>query len=259
MAFVYTKLIIDWDGNVIEWAGYNWSGPVAECCGSSSTPGQQQIAAQQQQFFNTLTSNYQQQFAGQTAILQSLTSAFSPILAGGINQFGYSPQETAAMRTQAAQGTAQAYSQASQAVGSQLSALGGGQEFLPSGGMGQIEAQLAGSAALQNSQEQLGITTAGYQQGTQNFLNAAQALGGVAQQYNPTAYAGQATAAGNAAFGSQTQLFQQQQATNPWNVVGGVLGGAVGTGLGMFTGGLGLMGAQSLGNSMGLMNWKQGG
>ena len=56
-------------------------------CGGPSTQ-QQAIAGQQQQFYSNLQSGYQQMFAGQTNILNSLQSSFAPVLAAGINQYG---------------------------------------------------------------------------------------------------------------------------------------------------------------------------
>lgn len=220
------------------------------CGGASSS--EKAIANQQQQFFGSLQQSYQTTFAGQQNILNSLNQAMQPILAGGINQYGFSPQEDTALRTQASAGTAAQYQNAARTTGEQLAAAGGGNTFMPSGVQSKIASQEALAAAQQESSQQLGITQAGYEQGRQNFLTAASGMQQNAAMLNPTGYAGQATGAGNAAFGSQAQIWQQNQESSPWNIVGGVLGGALQAGIGAFTGGIGLAAGKSAAGALGL-------
>ncbi|MGA7766030.1 MAG: hypothetical protein WCA27_07360 [Candidatus Sulfotelmatobacter sp.] len=198
-------------------------------CGGPSSQ-QTQIAGQQQQLFSSLQNAYGQMFAGQTQILSSLQSSFAPILAAGINQYGYSPQENAALRTQATSGVANQYQQANQATQEQLAATGGGNEFLPTGAASQLTQQNALAAAQQQSAEQLGITQAGYEQGRQNYLGAAQGLGSVASAMNPLGYAGAATGGGQAAYGSAQQ--NATQAAQTWASIGGAVGGTATAALG---------------------------
>ena len=198
-------------------------------CGGPSQ-SQQSIANSQQNFMNTLQNNYGQVFAGQQNILNSLQNAFNPIVAAGINQYGYSPAENAALNSEAVSGNAQQFSNATRSLNEQIAAQGGGNTVLPSGANTQLQANLAAQQAATSSQEQLGITTAGYEQGRQNFLAATGGLGGVAQQLNPTSYAGQATNAGNSAFSSATTNYNEGQV--PWGAIGGLLGGVAGAALG---------------------------
>lgn len=214
-------------------------------CGGPSSQ-EKAIAQQQQQFFGTLQQGYKTAFAGQQNILNSLNTAFQPIVAAGINQYGFSPAEDAALRTQASAGTATQYQNASKTIGESLASVGGGNAFLPSGAATKLQSQAALGAAQEESAQQLGITEAGYAQGRQNFLAAASGEQQNAAMLNPTGYAGQATGAGQAAFGSQAQIWEQQQESSPWNIVGGVLGGAVQAGLGAFTGGIGTGAANML-------------
>jgi hypothetical protein len=194
------------------------------CVGSASAQ-QKQIAQEQQQFYQTLTQSFQQNFAQQQNILSSLQQSFAPILAAGINQYGFSPAEDAALRTQATSGTAQQYQMAQQATAAQLAAVGGGNQFLPSGAAAQLTQQTALAAAQQQSAEQLGITTAGYQQGQANYLAAAGELGQVAAQENPLGYAQAATGAGQTAFGSAETVAQERSG---WSaILGGALGGFI--------------------------------
>lgn len=198
------------------------------CFGPSSQ--QTSIAGQQQQFYSTLQNAFQTQFAGQQNILNSLQKSFAPVLAAGINQYGFSGAEDTAMRSQATSGTAQQYQNAARATNQALATQGGGNSFLPTGGAAQLRAQTANAAAGQQSAEQLGITQAGYQQGRSNYLAAAQGLGGVAQQMDPTAYSGQANSAGTAAYDSaHTNATQSAQG---WMQVGKLVGGLAGTALG---------------------------
>lgn len=200
-----------------------WTGPVAVCKGASSQ--QTQEAASQQQFYNTLSSDYNTQFANQSAILGSLTNALSSTLQAGPNQYGYSAAETGSLNSSALQGTGQSYANASKSLKENQAAQGGGNVALPSGVASQQQAQLAASAANQESSSLLGIQQQGYQQGAANYNNAVNALGGVASQYNPTGYAGSATSAGSSAYGSATTNQQMNNAASPWNVLGGVIGG----------------------------------
>ena len=176
-------------------------------CGSSGL--EKGISAEQGKFFTELMQSYNTEFAGQQAILSSLSQAFQPIIAAGPNQQGFGAQELAALNTQIAQGTGQNYAKAAQALHVAEGARGGGNEMLPSGSTRQLDEMLASQAAQTMSNQQLGVQLQNYQQGRQNFFNAAGALTGAAGLYNPSAAAGQATGAGGQAFGSAEAMFQQ--------------------------------------------------
>jgi hypothetical protein len=279
--FVYTKIVFSMETlEVIDQEGFFYEGPVALCKGATSQEKNQQqaeadLAKKQASFFDTMTTSYGQMFAGQNAILSALKTAFQPILEAGPGQYGYTKAEDRALRTQASEGTGASYKMAKQAV-AEGQAASGGDAFIPKGATAEVNAQLASTAAAQEAQQQLGITTQGYEIGRQNFGQAASALGGVAGMMNPTGYAGASTGAGSSAAGTGKDAFemastiqQQNAAASPWNIVGGVLGGALQTGLGVFTGGLsnialaGLKGTQTpqapvAGGSMG-NEWGTGG
>lgn len=207
-------------------------------CGGPSTQ-QQSIAGQQQQFYSTLQSGYQQNFAQQSNILTSLQNSFQPILAAGINQYGFSQQENTAMMTQATTGVANQYQAANQATQQQLAATGGGNQFLPSGASSQLTQQNAQAAAQAESSAKLGVTEAGYAQGRQNYLAAAQGLGGAATALNPTAIASSANTGGSNAYGSAQQ--NATQSAQMMEAIGSGIGGLASTALGAFaTGGASL-------------------
>lgn len=203
---------------ILERESYEYSGPVELCKASGA---QNTISGEQQQFYSTLTNDYSTQFANQSSILKSLTGAFAPIINAGPGQQGFSAPEQAAMRTSAMDTSAQAYQNASAAVNERMAAQGGGNAYLPSGASAQVNAALAQGAAQQNAAQQQNITMQNYATGRQNFMNAAGALSGAAGMYNPEGFMGGATNAGNAAFGSATQI---QEENSAWQ---GELGGAL--------------------------------
>jgi hypothetical protein len=225
-------------GEPISREGFQYDGPIELACGGGPSQQQQQLAAAQQAFYGTMTNSYAQTFAGQQNILTSLQNAWKPILAAGPGQYGFTSAEDAAMRSQATQGTAATYAQASTALNANLAAKGGN-GFIPSGENAQLNASVAEAAANQQSSENLGITEAGYAQGRANFNAASAAMGGVAAELNPAGYIAGANQAGNSAYDSAYYNQQMTNAASPLNAIGGILGGALGSGLDAFTGGVG--------------------
>jgi|ERR1700721_508625 len=194
------------------------------------------LADSQSKFYQALQGDLSQTFSGQNAILSTLNNSVSPIVNAGPNQFGFSTGETNVLNSQAIQGTAQQYANASQALRAQQAAVGGGNTLLPSGVASQQQAALASAGANQGSNELLGIQQAGYQQGNANYNNAVSQLGGVAKTYDPTAYAGAANQAGSSAFSSASTIQQQNAAASPWNFFAPILGGVTQAGLSALTG-----------------------
>lgn len=224
-----------------------------------ASPAEKDLQKQEAAFYSTLTANYKQQFAGQTAILNSLNAAFQPIIAAGPDQFGFSPQETASLRTSASDVNANNFQNAETALNENLASRGGGNIYTPSGATAQLEAGLLTSEAQQEAGSQNAITEAGYATGRQNFMSAAGILGNTAQIYNPVSYAGAGNTAESQAF-NQANIIQQQNTA--WEgQLGGILGGVAGAFLGGPMGGaLGsnLFGGSSGGtNSPGAGGWSQ--
>lgn len=195
---------------------------LALTCGASSQ--QNEIEQAQSNFYNELTAQYGQSFAANQEILKALTRSFQPILNAGINQQGFSAPELANLNAQAVEGTGQNYNAASKALAIQQGNEGGGTTYIPTGAKMQQQEELATSAAANESQIESNITAANYQTGRQNYLEAANVLGGVAGQYNPAGYASAATGAGNAASNTANEIAQEN---NGWmNLVSGALGAA---------------------------------
>lgn len=204
-------------------ASYEYTGPIASACGASGA--MKSAADQEARVSQQMTNEFGTVFNQNEGILSSLTSALEPIVSAGPNQQGFSPAEEAAMRTQAMEATSAAGKQASDSVRQELAAEGGGNSYLPSGSEAAINAGLAEQTAQENASKQLGITTADYGQGRQNFFNAEGALATA-----PGALENPATGAGEAAEGAASNAFQGanaiNQANNAWE---GELGGLIGS------------------------------
>jgi hypothetical protein len=192
-------------------------------CGPSGA--QQSIATSQQNFFNELQASYATNFGQQQAILSSLNSALEPILQAGPNQPGFSAAENAALTGGAINATAAQARNAQTIAG----ASAGGNTGVTTGGQKQLQAEIGSEAGQNLAGEQNRINLANYATGRQNFFTAEGALSGVAGLENPLGYAGATTGAGNAAFGSATEI------QNMRNQVGADIGGAI-----MGLGGLGM-------------------
>src|ERR1017187_3377667 len=168
----------------------------------------------------------QQQQASQDALLKQNNTALSPYLTG--NQ-GFTPEQMAALNSQALDQNALRYNQATQQTNQQLAARGEGLGNTPGSGVaatgyGNLQAAKAGDLAdaLRT------VTLNNAQQGLANKFNAASVLSGNAQTYagNVGTYGGGASNALNALTGAQANGFQAQ------------FGKALGAGLGAGTAGL---------------------
>lgn len=221
LKFVTTKAVYDWTGDMVHLRGFFYSGPVAMCGGPSAQ--QEDLAAQQAAFYKSMTAQQSQQFANQTSILTSLQKSWQPVLDAGINQYGFSKAEDTAMRTQATDLNTQNYQNAAKAA-SNRAAIQGGDSYLPSGVQEQIQAGLASDLAGTQSQQQLGITEAGYAQGRQNYEAASSVMSGAAQIYNPQGTANAANTSGSDAYTSAKQ--NATQSSQMWAQIGGMVGGA---------------------------------
>lgn len=192
-------------------------------CGS--TGAQNQLEQSQADFYNEATQQQEQVYGQDQEILSTLKSAYAPILAGGPNQEGFSQGETNNLNTQATEGTATDYAQASRALREQQAAQGAP---LPTGEQEQQQAALLASGAANESQEKLGIKQNSYNQGFSEWQNAAAGLTGVAGQLNPAGYSGAATGAGTAAADTANQVASEN---NSWLNAALGAAGAIGTGI----------------------------
>jgi hypothetical protein len=229
---IHTKLSYHWDGsNYIldndEFFEYN--GLLERMCGS--TGAQQQVQSSQINFMNQLQSQAGSVFGDASNVFQSLMSTFSPIVAAGPNQQGFSPALLSSLNSQAITQTGQAYKNAAAAVGNAESAINGGNTNLPGGSQIATEDYLASAGANQTANELMGITQANYAAGRQNYENAVSGLEGATNVFNPaTSAANAATSAGTAASNTANQIAQEQ---NSWvGAVTGLAGSLGGAALG---------------------------
>jgi hypothetical protein len=192
----------------------------------------------------------QQQQASQNQLLQQNNTALSPYLTG--NQ-GFTPQQMAALNSQASDQNALQYNGATQAANAQLAARGEGLGNTPGSGVqatgyGNLQAAKAGDLAdaLRT------VTLNNAQQGLANKFNAASVLSGNAQTYgqNVNTY-GQGA---NAALGDLTQAQGNTWQSQFGKAFGQVAGGAAGA----FGGGAGASAFGNLGTAVskiGSGNW----
>ncbi len=203
--------------------------------GSQASTDAQANASSAAAFQTQMQQAFKQQFGESSAITGALTKAFLPTLQAGPDQYGYTPGEDAALRTQSEDATAQAADQAEQAYGAETA--GSDSTGLPSGAAAQVKGDILSGAAEENAAQQGNITQTGYEQGRQNYLNAARALSGTAALENPLGYAGET----NQATGENTSAIREEAATQT-NPLSSILGGLAGIALAPVTGGGSLLG-----------------
>lgn len=200
-------------------------------CGPSSA--QKNLETEEAQFYQAQTQAYQAAYANFSEISGALNAQFAPILAKGPNQFGFSDAETQVLNTQAQQGTGVEYNKAEQALQEDIAAEGGPSSSttnIQSGQAGQLKEELASGAASEESQEELGIQEAGYEQGYQEYEGAVRGEEEVAAGWNPNNFASSATSAAGAANNEANAIAQEQNSV--WTGVIGALGGIAGSAAG---------------------------
>jgi hypothetical protein len=195
-------------------------------CGS--TGQQNSVEAADMQTMQEYDTMLQQQYGNQQAIYGKVSSVLDPILRAGPSQQGFSTAEKNTLDAQAVGGTAQNYSQAAKAVGAQIGAEGGGNSVISSGANEELRAEVAESAAQNESNEEAQITAQDYATGRQNFQNAEQGEFEIASGDNPLGYGSlENTAESNT--GSEANSIAQEN--NSWYTAAlgaaGEIGGAV--------------------------------
>ncbi|MGA9668402.1 MAG: hypothetical protein WBQ94_04295 [Terracidiphilus sp.] len=180
-------------------------------CGASNTQTQLQDA--QMQAYQQAQQMSAEQYANQQAIYGPMAKQFQSIFDLGPSHKGFSDEETNTLNAQAVQGTAANYGAAAKAVGESLAAEGGGNADITVGGQQQMKAEVAQSAAGQESQQETQIQEANYNQGYQQWLGAGTGLESIAAGQNPLGYMNAATSAGSAAGTTANQIAQED---NSW-------------------------------------------
>ena len=198
----------------------------------------QSTSAQQGQL-NSQNQLQSQQQAAQNQLLQQNNTALSPYLTG--NQ-GFTPQQMAALNSQALDQNALQYNGATQQANAQLAARGEGMGNTPGSGIaatgyGNLQAAKAGDLAdaLRT------VTLNNAQQGLANKFNAASVLSGNAQTYagNVGTYGQGASSALNNLTQAQANTWQSQFGKAAGSALGGAAAGFTGGAANAAVGGLG--------------------
>lgn len=198
-------------------------------CGATSA--QNNIQQQQLNNYNTATQQAQQVFGNSSSVFNDLVKTFSPVVAAGPSQQGYSPQELANLNSQAITNVGQSYKNEKQALGDSQAAQGGGRAVLPGGANIGTQDALAENAGNATASALSGITQAGYAQGNKNWTEAAAGLSGAPAVFGASTNSLNAgTSAGNAASNTANQI--AQAANSPWQAAIGALGGVAGAAAG---------------------------
>lgn len=201
------------------------------CGGPTAT--QTDLQQSESDFYKNQINAYNTAYSNFKEIQDTLNAQFAPTLAKGPGQMGYTPQELAALNTQAAEGTGRNYNAAERALQENIAAQGGagaGTTNITSGPTQQLKEQMASQAAQEQSNEQLGITTSGYDIGRQQYTQAIQGEEALAAGWNPNAFSGSAVNAGSAAASEANTIAAQQNSV--WGSVLGALGGVAGSAAG---------------------------
>lgn len=218
---IFTKIVMDWNGNILESEGFEYTGPIALACGAPS--GQQELAKEQGDYYKTLTSNAQTEFGQASELAASFMKEFTPIFEAGPNQMGWNAEESNAVNSQIVTTEGQATKNALQAAGASTNALGGGNEFVPQGAVeaGKRAIDVAGAQATATSQQT--ALQKNYAQGFQNYEMAAKGLAGIPSLYGTsTGAAGAANSGGESANKTYGDIATESMA--PLSLVGSALG-----------------------------------
>jgi len=201
------------------------------------TQSAQDFASRQNQLALTMGQDFSQRFGEQSDIFKNINRQLAPIANLGPSNQGFSPQELAAMNTQAINTSGAAARNAQQAVAGTLAGQGGGgTSGLVSGIQEQIRGTIASSAANQLAGAENEITQRNYETGRENFWRATSGEQSLANAENPTPYGQMAESTLNEAQKSAAQIDAEKQArANSW---GGLAKGIIGAGLNVATGGM---------------------
>src|SRR5215467_10382945 len=116
-------------------------------CGPSSA--QQRLQGSEEQFMQELMANYATNFASQRAILAQLNGVLSPISEAGPSQRGFSPEEHAALTTQAIDTTGASAAMAQRAIANETAGRGEGGNLPQAGNIAALEAGARSAGAAQ--------------------------------------------------------------------------------------------------------------
>lgn len=235
---ITTKLTIDiTTGEVLEHEFYEYSGPVTKLCGAGS--GLTNVANQQSSAYNSMLNQAQTVFGNSSTVFNDLVNTFTPTVAAGPDQPGFSAAEVSALKSQAITQTGNSYNNAKYAVGEAQAANGGGNVADVNGGSKTAtDLSVANGAAATTANEENTIDLNNYATGRQNYDTAVSGLANAPNVFGAaTSAENAATGSGSSAASTENQVAQQN---NSWvQSVTGALGGIAGD---VVTGGMSNLG-----------------
>src|SRR5271166_1589225 len=216
------------------------------------------VAAKESSLANTFMQNYGQLYGEQQGIFNQLKAAYSPLIAAGPGQHGFTSPVLNALNTQAINAAGAANKNAQQAArmygagegGGQFA--GGGTSGLTSGIQKQIEAATGTQVANALGAQQNQITQADYNQGRANYF---QALGGeqaLSGMMNPNATGKLATDQLTSAYDTASNINDEKNAQSAalWGGISSLSNSVLSGGL-TGTGGVGNLGGPGTNTSVG--------
>jgi hypothetical protein len=228
---INTKVVIDIaSGEVESRESYNYSGPVAECCGPSSSL--KALNTSVQGLLSSAKSQATAVFGSASTVFNNIMNSVQGIVAGGPSQAGFSESERSAMDAAAVQNGA-TLSRNAGAVAATEAAIGGGNTVTPAGGTQNAVLQAKIAAGEQTSEQLSQIEQADFAQGNANYERAVDQEMKLPSVFDAsTAATGAATNAAKEAGSVQQEMDKQ---SNWWQPM---ISSAIGGVTGMLTGGL---------------------
>jgi hypothetical protein len=227
---IYTKLEYHWSDTANKYVLDNsesieYTGIVGLMCGASA--GQKASASAASALSVQMAGQATAVFGASSAVYTALSNAYSPIVAAGPSQQGFSAQEASNLNSEAITQTGTEYKNDKEALGNAQAAQGGGNVALPSGTTTAADEQLAANAGNQTASELSQITQKNYDQGNANYNAAVAGEANLPNVYDAANSAGTAAVGASQNAGTQQNAVSQQN--NSWmSLVGGALGDVAG-------------------------------
>jgi hypothetical protein len=213
--------------------------------GGGPSPQMKFTSAQEQSLADTLMANYSQLYGEQQDVFSKLNAAYSPIIAAGPGQQGFTSPVLAALNTQAINSASAANRNARQSV-ADYGAGRGNSSGLVSGVQKQLQGEVASASANQLATAQNAITQANYNLGRQNYYTALGGLSSLGGLENPVNTGALASNELTDTFNSATKINDETNAQRA-----ALAGGLVGLGIDAATFGAGGIANLGAGESFG--------
>ena len=189
-------------------------------------PVVKQTATSALNFMTGLQNEAETAFSGNQAALDSISSAWGNVLAGGAIPSGFSPTLDKLLQSQIVNQGAVSTANATNAAALQQKQQSGGANVLPTGASQAIDAQIASAGRASTNANLTNEKIADEQQGLTNLEGATNAELGVASGENEVGLSGAATGSGALASNAGNTEFQENQQTGGPGAILGNIGAA---------------------------------